>query len=325
MPIRLATSDDLSMVMEILNLTTLDLLEKGIYQWEHPWDEALVLEQINRQELHLVRFKQRDVAAFVLSPAQIEPDSWYFKQFAILPEFQRQFLGSMVMYLVRGMHDLLYLDCYAGAEGLKQFYRSCGFEEVGDFPENDYEITRFKSDTRLPVLETDRLMLRKIQPADSPDMFEYLSDPEVMKFIDWDLQKNISQTEFLIKEMRSPEIKMWAILEPGSGKMIGNISLCEGQGTGHAELGFNLARSYWNQGLMTEAVNAILNFGFVEMGLEGITARTVPENKACAKLLEKVGMVYECRLMSDAWINGQAFDTLKYAIYREEYRKEVNG
>ncbi|MFP6741693.1 MAG: GNAT family N-acetyltransferase [Alphaproteobacteria bacterium] len=74
------------------------------------------------------------------------------------------------------------------------------------------------------------------------------------------------------------------------GALIGGIGLELGSKQGSAEIGYWLGRDYWNQGYTTEALAAVVDFGFDELKLSVVRGNVVPENTASVRVMEKLGM-----------------------------------
>lgn len=154
MRIRSATQDDLLEVSNILNKTAKDLHNKGINQWGHPWDEKEIRQQLQSKFLYILSKNEKGVGTFgirelhSLSDCVIEPGSKYLFQIAILPEYQRMGYGKMITdwacTYAKERKIPLYLDCWAGNDKLKTFYKDNRFRYMGDFPEEDYYISVFK-------------------------------------------------------------------------------------------------------------------------------------------------------------------------------------
>lgn len=87
-----------------------------------------------------------------------------------------------------------------------------------------------------------------------------------------------------------------------------------------AELGYAIHREYWGQGLVPEAVRAMISFGFEKIGLNRIEARCIAENTASARVMEKAGMSYEGTLRQREFIKGAYRNIKLYAILESEYR-----
>lgn len=155
MEIRLAKIEDLLQIQAVLNETTLHLLRKGINQWTYPWSVDVIEIDLKKDYLYVLLNNHQIIGTFSisninrLSELQIEPESKYLSKIAILPEFQGRRFGSFITNYaksyVQDSNKSLYLDCWAGNEKLKDFYKSNGFIYIGDFPEKGYFISVFKN------------------------------------------------------------------------------------------------------------------------------------------------------------------------------------
>jgi [ribosomal protein S5]-alanine N-acetyltransferase len=90
-----------------------------------------------------------------------------------------------------------------------------------------------------------------------------------------------------------------------------------------AEMAYVLARSHWGRGLMTEAVRAVIRFGFERMGLNRIEARCISENAASARVMEKAGMTYEATFRQREFIKGEYRDMKVYSVLRREWEESA--
>ena len=185
------------------------------------------------------------------------------------------------------------------------------------------EIRRILKD--LPTLETERLILRKMTPADAEAVFAYASDPEVTHYVIWDTHRTIEDSEsFLrstVERYENAEAADWGIVCKENGRFVGGCGIVEWDlDHARAEMGYVLSREYWGQGLMPEAVRAMISFGFERMGLNRIEARCMVENVASARVMEKAGMTYKGTLRQREFIKGAYRDIKLYAILRSEYR-----
>jgi RimJ/RimL family protein N-acetyltransferase len=90
-----------------------------------------------------------------------------------------------------------------------------------------------------------------------------------------------------------------------------------------AEVGFWLGEPFWNRGIATRAVRAMVDWGFSELDLERIQARVFEENRASARVLEKAGFSYEGRLRRSVTKRGRTFDQFVYAIFRHAAGEEL--
>ena len=87
-----------------------------------------------------------------------------------------------------------------------------------------------------------------------------------------------------------------------------------------AEVGYSLSRPYWNRGLMTEALRALLGFGFEQLHLNRIEAQHESDNPASGRVMAHVGMRYEGRLRQRVYNKGRYADVDLYAILRNDPR-----
>jgi ribosomal-protein-alanine N-acetyltransferase len=108
----------------------------------------------------------------------------------------------------------------------------------------------------------------------------------------------------------------WGIVEKGSSKLIGTCGLHVTPVHRRAELGYTLSKDYWGQGLMTEAVNVAITFGFHVMQLLRIQAYCAVENISSARVLEKAGMQFEGILHKYVFTKERPWDVKMYAITR---------
>lgn len=179
----------------------------------------------------------------------------------------------------------------------------------------------------LPEIETDRLLLRKMGPEDAEAVFAYASDPEVTRYVIWDTHRSIEDSrEFLkrtIEGYERGEEAGWGIVYKGDLRFVGTCSIVNhSRKDARAELGYVLARSHWGRGLITEAVRALIRFGFERMGLNRVEARCVAENIASARVMEKAGMTCEGTLRDRERIKGEYRDMKVYSILRGEFEGE---
>jgi len=176
-------------------------------------------------------------------------------------------------------------------------------------------------------LETERLILRELKESDWQAVYEYASDPEVVRYMQWTTKtkeetKDYIRRTILNKQEQPRRNYKFALVRKTDKRLIGQCSLISIINPEHGEAGivYAINRSFWNQGYMTEAVKSVLNFGFNELGLHRIYATLAPDNFVSVRLLEKVGMRREGHLKEHKYIKGQWRDSLLYAILESEQR-----
>ncbi len=154
-------------------------------------------------------------------------------------------------------------------------------------------------------LNTNDLYLRPSTLADAEGMFAMLSDPQSMKY--WSNQpiSNIDDALIILKEDLESDAQgnsmCWSLIPNGQDSMIGKCILFQfSQQNRRAEIGFILNHNYWRQGLMQQALEAIIEFAFKTLKLHRIEADVDMENAASLGLLEKLGFQRE-GLFRDRW------------------------
>lgn len=147
-------------------------------------------------------------------------------------------------------------------------------------------------------IETKRLILRNFRLEDAQSMFEsYCHDEEVTRYLTWYPHQNIQETIERLKQVQLPAIEKniadFAITLKGSDDVIGSIgTVNDFMADGYAEIGYVIARKYWNQGYMSEAFKAIINHLFTHTTLSHIRAIHDIDNLASGKVMQKCGMHY---------------------------------
>ena len=150
-----------------------------------------------------------------------------------------------------------------------------------------------------PILESSRLFLRQMHTEqDVKDLHQFWSDPQVCQYTNF-----LFETETRIKEVLgrlqqrfdAKEGIRWGITLKPDITIIGTIGFntWEIDRGSKAEIGYDLSTSFWRQGIMSEALHLILDYGYSDMGLHRIEASVDPENVASRQLLEKNGFYFE--------------------------------
>ncbi|MGD6854866.1 GNAT family N-acetyltransferase [Bacillus infantis] len=170
-----------------------------------------------------------------------------------------------------------------------------------------------------PEIETARLLLRKVIMEDAEDILGYLSDAEVTKYYGIEPFADLD-------DARSEIGWYERILEEGTGVRWG-ISLKDGKGligscgflnmdSAHfrADIGLELDPACWNQGIGTEAITAIIQYGFEDLNLMRIQALIEPANLQSQRLFGKCGFIREGLLRNYEYSCGKFDDLLMFSI-----------
>ena len=176
----------------------------------------------------------------------------------------------------------------------------------------------------MPVLETERLRLRKLTMRDAQDIYEYGRDPQVAKHVLWDAYRSIGEARaylrFMLRKYRNGEPASWGIELKETGKIIGTIGYMWIQtDNAAAEVGYSMSRAYWGQGIMTEALTVVIGYAFENLKLNRVEAIHEPENPASGAVMRKCGMQYEGHLRQKLFNKGRFVDVHMYAIVRSDY------
>lgn len=137
-----------------------------------------------------------------------------------------------------------------------------------------------------PILETPRLVLRRLAAYDAPALHEMLSDAETMRYWSTPPHREMAETEAWIAESVATtargEAHDFAVLH--QGRMIGRVAFWMGN-----EIGYLFHRDVWGQGIAREALAALLRYGFGTLGFQSVRADVDPENLRSLALLERLG------------------------------------
>jgi ribosomal-protein-alanine N-acetyltransferase len=170
-----------------------------------------------------------------------------------------------------------------------------------------------------PNLETERLLLRRVDANDINEIFALRSNPETMKYIPRPLVKTdedaLEHIAMIDSKIDSNEGINWAITLKDNPKLIGVIGHYRIKPENYrAELGYMLLPEYHGKGIVSEAVKEAVKYGFQVMKLNSLEAIIDPDNHASAKVLEKNGFVKEAHLKEYEFYEGRFLDTVIYSI-----------
>lgn len=172
------------------------------------------------------------------------------------------------------------------------------------------------------ILHTERLVLRPFRLSDAADMFSnWASDPEVTKFLMWPTHKSVQVTEYVLNDWiphyKEQDYYHWAITL--QGLPIGSMAVVQhDDAVCKAHIGYCIGRQWWHQGIVSEALQRVINFLFDEVGYQRIEARHDPRNPHSGGVMKKCGMKYEGTLRQSDWNNQGVCDACWYAILKSE-------
>ena len=159
---------------------------------------------------------------------------------------------------------------------------------------------------------------------DANDIFEYACDREVARYVSWEFHRSIADSirflRIILHNYTVGEPSPWGIVFKQNNKLIGTIGF-HNRSIEHAraEIGYALSSDFWNNGIMTEALNEVMHFGFGVMNLNRVEAKCVAENTASEKVIIKCGMTYEGTLR-EYHKKQDIYQNLKtYSLLRSQY------
>jgi len=174
---------------------------------------------------------------------------------------------------------------------------------------------------------TERLHLRPFAPGDLDAIMPIHADPDVVRYVPWDVRDRDELREALAKKARQTVLERegdglnLAAVLAGTGELIGDMSLIwRSEAHRIGEVGYLFNPAHAGRGYATEASRALLKVGFEELGLHRIIGRLDVRNAASAAVLERLGMRREAHFVQNEWLKGEWTDELVYAMLDREWR-----
>lgn len=175
-----------------------------------------------------------------------------------------------------------------------------------------------------PILTGKRLVLRQITIKDAHALYELRSSEVVMRYIDKPLAKTVHDAVELIEKIMDNltynEGITWAICLAEDMRMIGTIGFYRFKKEHYrAEIGYLLLPEFHGRGIMFEAIQLVVQFGFKQLNIHSIEAIVNPENNASIKILEKNGFVREAYYVEDYYFEGKFLDSAVYSLLEKNF------
>ena len=173
-------------------------------------------------------------------------------------------------------------------------------------------------------MQTTRLTIRRFTIADQQDVFAYAKDPDVGPLAGWRPHRSEKETLHIIKYLFLRNPHSYALVNKQTNTVIGSIGFTKKFFRPIYELGYSLGKAYWGQGLMSEAVVRMVQFGFEELYANRLVAKTMTHNIASQKVLLKAGFVktHEKKQYFRRF-DGQVFDVTFYELRRTHWRNHA--
>ncbi len=177
---------------------------------------------------------------------------------------------------------------------------------------------------RFTAIETERLLLRRLQESDLVPFLAYRNDPEVARYQDWEgCSEEEARSMILGLEREEPfapgEWFQFAVELRETGELVGDLGFRVEKDGRQAEVGYTLARERWGEGYATEAVSRLLDHAFGRLGLHRVYAITDRENAPSIAVLERLGLRREGSFVENTWFKGRWSSEYLYATLRREW------
>lgn len=178
------------------------------------------------------------------------------------------------------------------------------------------------------TLKTDRLILRPFEKSDFDEVLDYYSLPDVQRYLDWKA-RDTSEAKAAFDAMRKQtrltrpgDILTFAVVRKADSTVMGHVSLKWTDATAaQAEIRFALGPAFRRKGYGSEAVRAVVSFGFDQHKFHRVFARTAGKNEASASLLKRLGMRLEAHYREHALFQGEWDEELHFAILDREWQR----
>lgn len=173
------------------------------------------------------------------------------------------------------------------------------------------------------TIETPRLILRKARMEDAEPMFRnWANDAEVTKFLTWPAHGSIEVSERVLASWvdcyQKDDYYQWMIVLKEINEPIGSIMASTVGRAKCAHIGYCIGKTWWHQGIMTETLNAVMDFLFDEVGYHRVEAMHDPNNPNSGAVMRKCGMQYEGTLRMADRNNQGICDVCYYSLLAEE-------
>lgn len=178
--------------------------------------------------------------------------------------------------------------------------------------------------TGTQTIETPRLLLRRARLEDAQPMFRnWASDPQVTKFLTWETYSSadeaLGRIGIWMENYTMANYYQWMIELKELGEVIGSISAVDmKESIAAVEVGYCIGRTWWHQGLVSEAMGAVIDYFLDQVGANRVEARHDPNNPHSGGVMRKCGMQYEGTSRQAGRNNQGICDVARYAILRSD-------
>jgi ribosomal-protein-alanine N-acetyltransferase len=187
-----------------------------------------------------------------------------------------------------------------------------------------------KYPSEFPVLITERLVLRETAPHDVAAVFAMESDPVAMRYWSRPPMQELAEAEASVERAMTyfaARVGLrWSITRPGEDRLLGHVSLFNfHEPSDRGDIGYGLDRANWGQGLMHEALTAVIDYAFGPLGLRRLEADIHPANAASLRAVERLGFRRE-GLLKERWQVGETIsDSVLLGLLARDWRARETG
>ena len=180
------------------------------------------------------------------------------------------------------------------------------------------------------ILETRRLRLRPFRDDDAADVYDYARDPRVGPIAGWQPHTSVEESrEFIRTVFSAPGVFAMELKE--TGRVIGSVGFVGNHPAGDLpdcpdnEVGYALSPAFWGRGLMPEAVEAVLRYGFTALELQRIWCGHYAGNWRSKRTMEKCGFRYQVARTEFVRLMGETRQSYFYLLTKESWRERLSG
>lgn len=178
-----------------------------------------------------------------------------------------------------------------------------------------------------PILEIGDFALRRIELSDGDDLFTYISDPDVVRFMRPETRTR-NQIDDAIRDFQSAFAAKtgirWAIATKDTNRIIGDLGFRIDPLNLIAPIAYRLTPAYWGRGIGTEAVREVVSFAFDVLELNRVEATVNVANERSYRLLERLDFRREGLLRQYRFARGEFYDSYMYALLSGDPRPSIS-
>ncbi|WP_285815536.1 GNAT family N-acetyltransferase, partial [Phocaeicola sartorii] len=204
------------------------------------------------------------------------------------------------------------------------YFESVVLDPDGNRIECVYKKEQENTPVKNHVIETDRLILRPFTENDTEAVFNCCRNPNLGNNAGWKPHDTPEESLKILQTIFIPQKDTWAITRQEDQLLIGAIGILpdpKRENSNAGMIGYWLDEAQWGKGYMSEAVSAVLDYGFNKLGLTLISANCYPQNKRSQRVLEKMGFAYEGILhQAEASYDGKIYDHQCYYLEKNNLK-----